>query len=70
MKRLLTPYNLILLALSAVLSVAFGHAADLIVHVIESRPVPTVALVTNVAAVVGCAAAAIGLLRVLREHAC
>jgi hypothetical protein len=70
MKRLLTPYNLIFLALSAVLSVAFGHAADLIVHVIESRPVPTVALVTDVAAVVGCSAAAVGLLRILHDRPC
>lgn len=58
MKKHLTPYNLIVLALTAVFSLAYAQAIDLGSQILGSGTAPTPALIGEAAGLLGCALSA------------
>jgi hypothetical protein len=57
-KRLITPYSLIILALTAVFSLASGHLVDLGEQLLGSGPPSTLALVGDTVGLIACAVSA------------
>jgi hypothetical protein len=71
MKKLITPHNLVVLALTAVFSLAAAHLVDLGSQVLGSGPASTPALIGDIAGLICCAvSAAYGLRRVRGPRAC
>jgi hypothetical protein len=67
----ITPDGLLILALTAVFSLAVGQLTDLGTQVLGSGPASTPALAGDVAGLIACAVSAhFGLRRVLRRRAC
>jgi hypothetical protein len=58
MKRHLTPHNLIILALTAVFSLAFAHMVDLGSQLLGAEPASTLALIGDAAGLLACALSA------------
>jgi hypothetical protein len=67
MKRHLTPHTLIVLALTAVFSLAFAQAVDFGSQLLGSGPASTSALLGDMAGLLGCALSAYFGLRLLRR---
>jgi hypothetical protein len=71
MKRHLTPHNLIVLALTAVFSLACTQAVELGSQILGSGTASTPALIGDAAGVLGCALSArFGLRRLYRAQTC
>ena len=71
MKKHLTPHNLIVLALTAVFSLACAQAIDLGSQIFGSGTASTPALLGDAAGLLGCALSArFGLRRLYRAQAC
>jgi hypothetical protein len=71
MKKLITPHNLAVLALTAVFSLASAHLVDLGSQILGSGPASTPALIGDTAGLICCAVSAgYGLRRVLGARAC
>jgi len=67
----LTPNGLIVLALTAVVSLAAGHLVDIGAQAFGSGPASTLALVGDIAGLIACAVSArFGLRRLLRSQVC
>jgi hypothetical protein len=67
----LTPNGLIIIALTAVFSLAAGHLTDVGAQILGSGPASTAALVGDVAGLIACAASArFGLRHLSRSRAC
>jgi hypothetical protein len=71
MKKLITSHNLIVLAFTAVISLASAHLVDLGSQILGSGPASTPALIGDIAGLICCAiSAAYGLRRVRGARAC
>lgn len=68
--RLLTPRNLIVLALSAVFSLAAGHLVDLGTQILGPGPASTPAVIGDLAGLAACAGSAWLGVRGLRRLRC
>jgi hypothetical protein len=69
--RLITPYSLIVLALTAVVSLASGHLVDLGEQLLGSGPPSTLAIVGDSVGLIACAASAwFGIRALSRTRAC
>jgi hypothetical protein len=67
----LTPNGLIVIALTAVFSLAAGHLVDLGVQILGSGPTSTLVLVGDTAGLIACAISALfGLRHLSRSPAC
>lgn len=67
----LTPNGLIVIALTAVFSLAAGHLIDLGAQILGSGPTSTLALVGDTAGLIACAISALfGLRHLSRSQAC